>query len=214
MSDYQKEKQKQEVEKLNILIKKILLKGVVGEDGGPSTNEYYLNEYKKQYKKIQRVLHKVTKNIYKKDLDNVKETSQIHTRMTIQNESEARLPSLRGPFLTEVDKNPYFLDEHKNNTTFIRKNMLEVEKPNIRLSLIHDQIKETTNFSLPQNSGRKKTIQLPKIISHLQEKRGSSFEPYFLKSDSEKVFPIIRVFLQGETIKRRIAESRNDLINF
>lgn len=195
LSEDQKEKQKQEVEQFNTMIKKILLRGVVGEDGGPSANEYYLNEYKTQYKKIKKVLHKVTKNIYKRDLDSVKEKSPIHTRMSsfnrfsIQNESDPRLPSLRGgAFLTEVDKNPYFLDEHKNNTSFIQKNIQEVEKSN-RRSLINDQVKETTDFSLPQNSARKKTIQLPKIITHLQEKRGGSFEPYFLKSESERSIP-------------------------
>lgn len=217
LSEDQKEKQKQEVDKLNTLIKKILLKGVVGEDGGPSTNEYYLNEYKTQYKKIKRVLHKVTKNIYKKDLDNVKEKSQLHTRMSsynrisIQNESEVRLPSLRGPFLTEVDRNPYFLDEHKNNTSFIRKNILEVEKSS-RLSLINDQIKETTDSSVPRNPTRKKTIQLPKIITHLQEKRGSSFEPYFLKSDSERSIPNNSGFSSGRSYKKenRIIHKRFD----
>ena len=217
LSEDQKLKQKKEVEQLDTVIKRTLLKGVVGEDGGPSTNEYYLNEYKTQYDRIKKILQKVTKNIFRKDIKVSNEKVLNPSRMSsftkviqTQTDSDNKIPSLKSGFLTEIDKNPYLLNDRKNSTSFIRKNILEVEKLNsTKNNFTETQKKEMLN---PLNSDKRSSIQLPTIISHLQEKRGSSFEPYFLKSDSLRSIPNDSASSTGRSYKKenRVIHKRFD----
>lgn len=220
LSEEQQVKQKQEVEQLDKVIKRTLLKGVVGEDGGPATNEYYLNEYKTQYDKIKRILQKVTKNIFRKDLTGSKEKLLIPSRMSsfnkvihTQTDSDNKIPSLKSGFLTEIDKNPYLLNPRKNSTSFIRKNILEVEKFNsYKNNFTETHRKELPNPINPTLSDKRSSVQLPTIISHLQEKRGSSLEPYLLKTDSLKSIPNDSSSMSGRSQKKenRVIQKRFD----
>jgi len=194
ISPDQKKRHHDEVDKLDQVIKKIILQGVMGKDGEPATNEFYLNEFKNQYKRITKVLHKVTKNIFKKDLDR-KKLSLLSKNKMNSNSQLNTTPNydLKSPFITdfsiketkETENNPYFLNR-RDSGIIIKRNILEAGK--LKSNSLQSHRNSTKPMSIKEIAStneiekQKMKLKLPKIIAHIQEKH-SSFDPYFQNGD-------------------------------
>ena len=122
-TENQKKRNDEEMEKLDKIIKKIMLKGVIKEQGDYSPEAFYLEEYKNQYKKIKNVLHRVTKNIFRKSIydKNHKKTKNIaDISINHKTNSTANENDMKSPFITEQQEQAKFVVEPEKEMEFVK----------------------------------------------------------------------------------------------
>lgn len=187
-SENQKQHHTMEVDKLNNVIKKIMLRGVIDDNGGLITQSDYLKEYKSQYQKIKKVLHKVTKNIYRKKSDfktkeqknnNINSASGSNKNINISHSSNENIKLT--PFLTDfMNETPYFdLQSNRENLHFIKKNIKDVERNAFVKSLSSHKTQQTHHVLTPKTKNSNiKNLKFPKIMKELKE-NSPEYEPYF-----------------------------------
>lgn len=187
-SENQKQHHAMEVDKLNNVIKKIMLRGVIDDNGGLITQSDYLKEYKSQYQKIKKVLHKVTKNIYRKKSDfktNEQKNTNINSgpgsnkNINISHSSNENIKPT--PFLTDyTNEAPYFdLGNNRESLHFIKKNIQDIERNAFAKSLSSHKTPQTQHVLTPKTKNRNiKDLKFPKIMKDLKENK-SEYEPYF-----------------------------------
>ncbi len=217
-SEDQLKRNEEEMDKLNKVIKKIMLKGVLTEKGERTSEDLYLDEYKNQYKRIKTVLHKVTKNIFRKNLDkNNKSSSHKNLDISIGKAPDSNLTDLKlkSPFITEFNnqtdessglknifKTEIGINKRRESSYFIKKNIKEMAEGKSSSSAQRSNIKTTRNSTLQEtineeNSGKiKLKLSLPRIINHVIEKQINE-DPYLLNSNKTP-----RIRMRSESIDK------------
>ena len=203
-SEDQLKRNEEEMDKLNKVIKKIMLKGVLTENGERTSEDLYLDEYKNQYKRIEIVLHRVTKNIFRK---NHKKTnkSPSHKNTEISNgkaqDSNITDLKLKSPFITEFNNQNEESPRPINNTSetpflrsnqrressyFIKRNIKEMAEGK-SLSAQKSCIKTIRNSTLQETIHEEKIgkikvkLNFPKIVKNVSEKQIND-DPYLMNA--------------------------------